>query len=85
MTKCHHCSSARTFDVTITFAPQPYRVWDPLAAPYVSHECRAGAHDRCPGGLIYYPEGTIGDRVDVLCACGQTGCGCAAAAGEGIR
>lgn len=69
--------------MTTTTAPQMYRAWDPLAAPYVTRPCRAAAHDHCPGTLAYYPTGMAGDSVDVRCSCNQTGCRCTAAATMG--
>jgi hypothetical protein len=58
--------------------PPPGRTtWDPRTEPYTTPACRAGRHQHCPGGMGYYPEGIVGDRVDIPCACGAEGCPCA--------
>lgn len=50
-------------------SPPAVAMWDPTAAPYTTRDCREGRHERCQGGLVYYPDGTRGAPVDVPCAC----------------
>jgi hypothetical protein len=50
--------------------------WDPLAAPYVTTDCRRGRHSQCLGGMIYYPDGWEGTRIEIRCTCAATDCPC---------
>lgn len=54
--------------------PPSAAVWDPLAEPYTTRQCRGGHHQHCPGGLDYYPRGIDGPCVLVPCACDAEDC-----------
>jgi hypothetical protein len=63
--------------------PRTSGPWDPTTEPWTSTACRSGGHDRCPHGLLWYPEGVQGDPVDIPCTCAEPGCACVANAGAG--
>ncbi|WP_377273268.1 hypothetical protein [Peterkaempfera sp. SMS 1(5)a] len=58
--------------------PPPGRTaWDPRTAPYTAPACRSGRHKQCPGGMGFWPDGIVGECVDIPCACTVDGCSCA--------